>query len=239
MNQSNQAQQQKAMLESEHSRAEGLKHEKAGNYPQAIECFQKALTLCPGSYNAWINMGVVLIKAQQYKAAEEAFRKVLKFSPDDTVALNNLGYVLLHSNPQEAENIFKRYLELKPRDVQAQYNYSIALQQNDKSAQALDILEQLVAQTSPQPIILNNTGLLAFNVKNDADTAVTHITHALSLQPDLMMGWYNLAMIVAKRQFILNDEHKRLIGMNDLGDDANETATRLLEKARDLGLPIE
>jgi hypothetical protein len=53
------------------------------------------------------------------------------------------------------------------------------------------------------------------------------------------MGWYNLAMIVAKSKLILSDVQKKQIGMPELDDDPITTSTQLLEHARDLGYPIE
>jgi tetratricopeptide (TPR) repeat protein len=72
----------------------GMDKVKQGQYPEAIEIFDRVLSTNPKSTYAWNNRGVALFKADRPKEALESYEQSLKIDPENLDALRNKGFVL-------------------------------------------------------------------------------------------------------------------------------------------------
>jgi tetratricopeptide (TPR) repeat protein len=71
----------------------GVAAASAGNHEEAIKKFQEAVTLVPGCYDCYNNMGLSYVQMKRYDEAEAAYKKSIEVRPDDPGAYNGLANV--------------------------------------------------------------------------------------------------------------------------------------------------
>jgi tetratricopeptide (TPR) repeat protein len=69
----------------------GVAAASAGNHEGAIAKFQEAITLVPGCYDCYNNMGLSYVQLKKYDEAEAAYKKSIEVRPDDPGAYNGLA----------------------------------------------------------------------------------------------------------------------------------------------------
>jgi len=85
--------------------------EKAGNYEQAKEYYQKAIDLDPDKYEAYTNLGLIYVSEGEYEKAIKCYQKTIKLIPDDWRCYYNLG--VAYSNTGDKENALKQVAKLR------------------------------------------------------------------------------------------------------------------------------
>ena len=85
--------------------------EKAGNYEQAKEYYQKAVDLDPNKYEAYTNLGLIYVREGEYVKAIKCYQKTIELIPDDWRCYYNLGVV--YNNMGDEENALKQVVELR------------------------------------------------------------------------------------------------------------------------------
>ena len=77
-----------------------------GRLPEAIEHLQQALRLNPDYIEAYINLGLTLVKAGRLQEAIEHYQQALRLNPDYVEAHINLGNALaMQANFKRRSNI--------------------------------------------------------------------------------------------------------------------------------------
>jgi serine/threonine-protein kinase len=98
----------------------GQQQVKANDYPGALQSFDKAVSLRPGSAQALYNRGAVHQHLQQFQMAMNDFSDALRIDPKTPAPYIALGNCLVHEHRDpEALVQFQRALELKPDAVLA------------------------------------------------------------------------------------------------------------------------
>ncbi len=109
----------------------GLGLSDAGRVEEAVEQYQKALSLNPASDDARYSLGNAYLKTGRVREAEESFRRALESARSVAVAArfhNNLGIALARQGRfAEAARHFRTALEAQPQNVQFQKNLARAL----------------------------------------------------------------------------------------------------------------
>ena len=59
----------------------GNDHVESGMYPEAIQCYDKALEINPRDAKTWFNKGNVLYELARYQEAIISFQKFIEFAP--------------------------------------------------------------------------------------------------------------------------------------------------------------
>jgi Flp pilus assembly protein TadD len=81
----------------------------AGNLPEAVEEYRKALQLDPSDVNVHNSLGVCYGMMERYDAAEAEFDAALRLKPDEVMALYNLGVICVLTDRKEpALNYFMK-----------------------------------------------------------------------------------------------------------------------------------
>jgi predicted CXXCH cytochrome family protein len=101
-----------------------------GQFDQAIQRYEDAVSRKPGFRAAWVGLGTTLSKAGQSDRAAEALRKALDTGATDANVFNDLGLVLLRQGKlDEASTTFRRAVERNPDYPEAHNNLGSALSQ--------------------------------------------------------------------------------------------------------------
>lgn len=148
----------------------GLAYDRIGWHRQAIEAYERALTVAPKDPVLLANLGYSLYLADDYHAALKRLKQSARLAPGVSVVHNNIGIVearlgkydnafksfTLASNSYDAHLKLAGILEMQKRERDAVKHYEAALRLQPGTAA---ILERLVA-------LYERTGR-----KQDADTA--------------------------------------------------------------------
>lgn len=136
------------------------------------------------------------------EAAFERYEKALAAAPDHELAATAFGGALRSAGkPHRSIAVLRAALERLPDSFQLRFQFAASLLEAERDAEALPILEQLVAQ-SDQPSVVNNLALAQAR-SGDGRKAVRTIRALLERLPDYAGGWNTLGML----HFNLGDEH--------------------------------
>ena len=88
-----------------------------GNAKAAFELFRKVVQVEPNRFNAWFNIGMILMKVGQIDTALQSFRKVISIDPQDAEAYGAVGVLLARQKKNEqAIPYLREALRLRPND---------------------------------------------------------------------------------------------------------------------------
>jgi len=105
---------------------DGVRHQRAGRYAQAIEEYERAIGADSGNLEALNNLGVLLKETGRLDQAVDAFQRALALDPKYEKALNNLGVVrYLKGQYEEAIGLFRRAIVINPENVESYTNLGI------------------------------------------------------------------------------------------------------------------
>lgn len=122
---------------------------RAGNYAEAVEAYRAALAEGEEGAALRYNLGTALLKLGRYQEAEEQLRAALEEVDPETRerAYYNLGQRYLEdareSTDPEAKRAlydaavesYRQALRLRPRDMDAKWNYELSVQERDEQQQ--------------------------------------------------------------------------------------------------------
>jgi Flp pilus assembly protein TadD/cytoskeletal protein RodZ len=134
----------------------GIAYDRIGWHKQAVEAYNRALTVAPKDPIAIANLGYSLYLANDYAGALKRLKQAAKLSPGQPVIYNNLGivtaalskydeaykYFVIASNDYDAHLKLASILEDQHRDRDAIKHYEAALAMQPGASA---ILERLVA----------------------------------------------------------------------------------------------
>jgi tetratricopeptide (TPR) repeat protein len=107
---------------------------------------RKAVELMPGQKQPLRELAVALSRSGDNAGAEESFQALLRLDPDDLNANTFLGGELMRKNkPQEAEARFRHALEHHPGFPPALLGLGRSLEEQKKTAEAVDVYRQSIA----------------------------------------------------------------------------------------------
>ncbi|MBF0585699.1 tetratricopeptide repeat protein [Prosthecochloris sp. N3] len=124
-----------------------LAHARASQqqYDEAIESYQKALSLDPESgERVYPALGAIAFNRERYTEALGFFRKSLELSPRDSLRLYDIGntYMNLEKYPEAAE-AYRQAIENSVAFEEAHYNLAIAYIRSGRMAEAREIYSWL------------------------------------------------------------------------------------------------
>jgi Flp pilus assembly protein TadD len=120
-----------------------------GENGKAEASFRKAIALDPNNPVVHLNLGMLLGEMKRPQEAEQAFRKTLALDPNSAVAAYNLGVMLASDRPYESLRCCQRAYELHPEEGKYGYTYAFYLQQQDKTGDAVKVLQEMVRRGVP------------------------------------------------------------------------------------------
>jgi tetratricopeptide (TPR) repeat protein len=117
--------------------AAGRFAENAGNLPQAMDQYQKALKLRPNHPEALFRTAVVQVKMRNLPAAIETWNKYVNVTRGDATAYANLGFAYeLSGRTHDAEMAYLKAIKRDPANIVARTNYGLMLARKERFNEA-------------------------------------------------------------------------------------------------------
>jgi tetratricopeptide (TPR) repeat protein len=125
-----------------------------GNHPNAERAFAAALQLAPRWPEAWVNYGIARYRQGHIEDAKMAMRQALLSAPGHAVASANLGAFMRITGEAEAgEVLLRESLASAPENVGARLNLVAELLQEERSADALALLDAAPGLPEDKPTL--------------------------------------------------------------------------------------
>ncbi len=107
---------------------QGVSFASRGNFREAIECYDKILTINPKNGLTWNMKGIALASIGKFSEAINCHDKAIEINPGDSLAWNNKGLDLAEIGQfSETIRCYDRALEINPSDALAWNNKGSAL----------------------------------------------------------------------------------------------------------------
>lgn len=98
----------------------GVDYINQGDYQQAIEEFNRVISIDSEYVDAYCGIGIVYLNQKNYKKAIEAFEKATALDPDEPIAYYLLGRAYEEiMNYEKAISAWNKFLALHPRGKRA------------------------------------------------------------------------------------------------------------------------
>lgn len=116
----------------------GIAHQRKGSFAAALGEFRKVIALDPGSPDAHLNYGTLLMETGDATQAEKEFRTCLEIDPGFVEAHFNLGLLFASKRRwSEAADHLRTALELQPRHTKARWNLARVLRDSGNRGGAI------------------------------------------------------------------------------------------------------
>lgn len=166
---------------------------------------QQRLVKYPGDFSATFSLGALLLDRGDAAAAIPYFETAWKAQPDSALAANELGVALLTaSKPAEAEQRFKRALELDPKYTDARFNLASVEAASAEWQPAATDFKQVLAEEPANAKAHQHLGEVLFLWGDDLagagkfDQAVVRYRESLNYRPDDAELHTSLGLALAK-----------------------------------------
>lgn len=98
----------------------GVDYINQGDYQQAIEEFNRVISIDPEYVDAYCGIGIAYLNQKNYKKAIEAFEKATTLAPDEPIAYYLLGRAYEEiMNYEQAISAWNKFLALHPKGKRA------------------------------------------------------------------------------------------------------------------------
>ena len=165
-----------------------------GDFDGAVAAYDRALSLDPGNYFAWYGKAETLRHARRYDQALAVLGLATKRFPRERVFADELGVVQYEQGDfKAAENSFRRSIALQPDAVSAYSNLNATLLRQNRTDEALRVLQQGL-QVRPSAKLYGNLGNALF-LRGDYVGAAAAFENAVSPThgaPGNYLNWANL-----------------------------------------------
>ena len=153
-----------------------------------MESYRATLEADPGLAAAHAGMGDTLFQLQRYEAAKEAMGKAVSLGLDPQVEgpiQCLMGQAWLHlERPRQAEEYFRRAIEIDPNDTQAiDHPAKLSFEREDYEG-ARELYVRLVGLQPGSPQSLSNLAAALYYLGR-REEAIRGFERALALDPDL------------------------------------------------------
>ncbi len=175
----------------------------AGRLEDAIQAFADTLRLAPDFADAWVNLGVIRYRRNDIAGAKQAMQRALQIQPGHRAAVANLAaFLRLTGEAEAAETLLGQTLARDPDAGEVRVNLAAALLQEERSAEALALLDARPIPAEPRLAAhWRLQRVLALLQQGRATEARTALDMLHDVPPELapLATWRRVALAVAER----------------------------------------
>jgi Flp pilus assembly protein TadD len=165
-----------------------------GQVDEAIEQYQKALSINRNYDIAHNNIGTALLQKGQVDEAINQYQKALEIDPGNAKFHHNLGGVLLQKGEvDEAIGQYQKALEIDPNDANSHNNLGRAFAQKGQMNEAMTQFQETLKINPDYDIAHNNLGNVLLQ-GGRVDEAIAHYQKALEINPLYVEAHSNLGI---------------------------------------------
>jgi len=167
-------------------------------YPEALQCFDRAIALRSDLAAAYLGRGTVLLHLGRLEPALANLGQALRLAPNDARAYNVLAAALERANrAPEALVCLDRSLTLDPRQPEAHHNRGILLLGLGRHADALTSVDRALAMTPQNAAAHTNRGSALLGLKRPAE-ALLSFDRAIALGPGAAIAHHNRGLALLR-----------------------------------------
>ncbi|MDO8684799.1 MAG: tetratricopeptide repeat protein [Armatimonadota bacterium] len=168
--------------------------EKHGDLEKAIDHYSEAVSIKPGYFEAWNNLGIAQVKEGNIEEAIESYREALLIRPNLAEVHNNLGIALVKVDRlDEAVTHYERAIILNPNSLEPRANLGKALYLQGKFDEAIARLSEALRIDSNYTDAHCCMGL-ALARQGKLDQAISKFKETLRIDPSYGEAYNNLAV---------------------------------------------
>ncbi|MCP4105431.1 MAG: tetratricopeptide repeat protein [Desulfobacteraceae bacterium] len=186
----------------------GLLYRSQKKYGLAMSNFEKAMAIKPSLMDVFTNVIFIHAAKKEFdpaiKKCDEQMERVKEVPAALSIIHNLKGELFLGKNKKtEAEESFKKAIELNPNSMRAYYALARLYLVSKKEDKAI---EQFKAALGKKPNQVGPHMLLGiiYETKKDFESAEKHYNEALKIKPDFAVAANNLAYLLAEQDKDLN-----------------------------------
>lgn len=158
-----------------------LAFQRAGDYPRAIEFYQKALEQNPGHFGCYNNLGVLYQQMGEHARAIDTLKQALVLRPDDASVHANLANSFMAlGRHDDTIRALHEAIRLDPNHLAASTNLGITYMSMNKFIEARSVLESAAAAHPDEPRVHLNLGNL-YRRMRDTEKAISSYLRFLEL----------------------------------------------------------
>ena len=151
----------------------------SGNYTEAVQAFDHAISLDPAYYEAWNGKADALNRAHRVNDALAASDQVIALNPNYAKGWINRGYILYNLGRYNDElSAYERAIEIDPTNTEALFNKGYSLGGMGKWDEALKVFDKVQALDPAYPNLAANQQIARQNLNA---TTPFYIKHALAI----------------------------------------------------------
>jgi eukaryotic-like serine/threonine-protein kinase len=170
----------------------GMVQTGAGNYNEAIQDIQKALTLDPINADAYRELAKTYQQMGRVNDAESAYKNAIAVRPGYWAAHNELGgFYYRLGRYDEAEREFRKVVELTPDNARGYSNLGVIAYSQKRYDDAAKMYEKSVA-IKPTDSAYSNLGTVYYTLGRYGDAA-RYYELAIQMNGRNWLWWHNLA----------------------------------------------
>lgn len=172
----------------------GVARYRAGDVPDAVTAWRKALDLQPDYPQTHNSLGLMYAGEGDMKKAEAEFRQTVDSDPDNAEGHYNLGLALARlGRLAEAASELREAVSLKPQYSDARVQLGLVLSANGDPEGAAGVYRELIRQHPEMAEAHNNLGLVLLETNRFAD-ARREFQRALELKPGFAPALQNVEL---------------------------------------------
>jgi len=176
----------------------GMQAANNGNFPVAIDLFQRLAKADPKYKGLWNNLGGAYFSINQYQQAADAFKKQIEINAYDEFAYKNLGQAYEAMQQYDAAIAqYQKQLEVSPLSPQAHANLGLVYSKLKRWNEAVPELEKAVSLQDKNPYLQIPLGQ-AYVATGQTEKGMTAFERAIALAPD-QLTWNNIAYALAEQ----------------------------------------
>ncbi|MDB9870387.1 tetratricopeptide repeat protein [Alphaproteobacteria bacterium] len=165
-----------------------------GMLDEAIEAYNKAISLKPDYADAYYNMGNVLKDQGKLDEAIEAYNKSISLKPDFVVSYYNMGNILKNQGKlDEAIKAYNKSISLNPDYTDAYSNMGNALKDQGKLDEAIEAYNKAISLKPDYADAYYNMGN-ALKDQGKLGKAIVAYNKAISLKSDYADAYNNMGV---------------------------------------------
>jgi tetratricopeptide (TPR) repeat protein len=181
--------------------------EKEGLLDEALETYNRSVSIAPWYEYAKINRDIILLHQGRLNAASVKYSETVLQHPDSVSGYVSLGVIrALQNRFEEAVNNFKSALALYPQSEEAHYNLALTLSQMEKLDEAVYHYRKALEINPNDLNTINNLGVTLANM-GKIDEAITTFSTALQIKPDFFDARNNLELARKKQNSLPSSSH--------------------------------